>query len=46
MNLIVWVGFLCVNTSMAEMGSMAPTSVCNLLLQSASETYTDFVHQR
>ncbi|KAF1844975.1 amino acid transporter [Cucurbitaria berberidis CBS 394.84] len=24
--LIVWIGFLCVNTSMAEMGSMAPTS--------------------
>jgi hypothetical protein len=24
MNVIVWAGFLCVNTSMAEMGSMAP----------------------
>jgi choline transport protein len=26
MYLIVWIGFICVNTSMAEMGSMAPTS--------------------
>jgi choline transport protein len=26
MTLIVWAGFLCVNTCMAEMGSMAPTS--------------------
>lgn len=26
MYLICWLGFICVNTSMAEMGSMAPTS--------------------
>ncbi|KAF2256486.1 amino acid transporter [Trematosphaeria pertusa] len=26
MYLICWIGFICVNTSMAEMGSMAPTS--------------------
>ncbi|KAF2656678.1 amino acid transporter [Lophiostoma macrostomum CBS 122681] len=26
MYLVCWIGFICVNTSMAEMGSMAPTS--------------------
>lgn len=26
MYFICWIGFICVNTSMAEMGSMAPTS--------------------
>jgi hypothetical protein len=26
MTIVAWAGFLCVNTCMAEMGSMAPTS--------------------
>lgn len=26
MYIVVWIGFLCIYTSMAEMGSMAPTS--------------------
>jgi choline transport protein len=35
MNVVAWVGFLCVNISMAEMGSMAPTSGTKPEVQSA-----------